>query len=217
MERKRSTAVMVLIFLLSSGALFLAETEDVDAATTWIVDKSGSGTHTTISGAVAAASSGDTILIRSGTYSESITITCDDLTLIGSGTSNTIVSPGTNNNGFSINADDINISELAINNGIIGIDVLLSANYGMYNVRISSSFQHGVELINCIDSKINNCLINNSTSTGIRLFNSDNTIVKNNSLIANNINIYTSNSKNCIYEGNRIKGGSRGIEISTSS
>lgn len=41
----------------------------------WIVDPvAGSGTHTTISGAITDASAGDTIFIRPGTYTENITV-----------------------------------------------------------------------------------------------------------------------------------------------
>jgi len=41
----------------------------------WIVDSTaGQGTHTTIAGAITSASSGDTIFIRTGTYTENLTL-----------------------------------------------------------------------------------------------------------------------------------------------
>ena len=50
-------------------------------STRWIVDPLGiNGTHTTIAGAVAAAGTGDNILIFPGIYIENITITTDFLT-----------------------------------------------------------------------------------------------------------------------------------------
>ena len=54
-------------------------------ATQWIVDQqNGPGTHfTTIGAAVAAAVDGDTIVVRTGTYVESVT-TGKALTILGS-------------------------------------------------------------------------------------------------------------------------------------
>jgi len=74
--------------------LTLVATTPVAAATTWYVDDDncpgGSGTlgdpYCTIAAAVAAASSGDTIMVAAGTYSEGITLTKGiDLTFIGAG------------------------------------------------------------------------------------------------------------------------------------
>src|SRR5574338_867477 len=44
-------------------------------ASTWLVDPvAGKGSHTTIASALTSASSGDTILIRGGTYTENLTL-----------------------------------------------------------------------------------------------------------------------------------------------
>lgn len=65
----------------------------------WIVDPTaGSGTHTTIATAITSASSGDTIFIRPGTYTENITLKAGvDLTAFGcdsslNGTGHVIIS-----------------------------------------------------------------------------------------------------------------------------
>lgn len=64
---------------------------------THIVAASG-GTHTTLGAAIAAASSGDTIWVREGTYSESaITSTTTNLTIIGENVETSIISNGANN------------------------------------------------------------------------------------------------------------------------
>src|ERR1044071_6553338 len=69
----------------------------------WIVDSTaGQGTHTTIASALTSASSGDTIFIRPGTYTENLTLkagvnlsaySCDaytpNVTIVGKCTHNT--------------------------------------------------------------------------------------------------------------------------------
>jgi hypothetical protein len=59
----------------------------------WIVDPNAvDGTHTTIQGAINAASAGDTIVVRSNstTYTEDLTINTDNLTIIGLGNVNLV-------------------------------------------------------------------------------------------------------------------------------
>lgn len=64
---------------------------------THIVAASG-GTHTTLGAAITAASSGDTIWVREGTYVESaITSTTTNLTIIGENVETSIISNGANN------------------------------------------------------------------------------------------------------------------------
>lgn len=58
---------------------------------TFYVRKDGSGTHTTITSAYMAASSGDTIDIGEGTFIESIEVFKNNLTFIGAGKDKTIV------------------------------------------------------------------------------------------------------------------------------
>lgn len=58
---------------------------------TFYVRKDGSGTHTTITSAYMAASSGDTIDIGEGTFTESIEVFKNNLTFVGAGKDKTIV------------------------------------------------------------------------------------------------------------------------------
>ncbi|MEA3558818.1 MAG: hypothetical protein U9R75_06140, partial [Candidatus Thermoplasmatota archaeon] len=102
MKRKEAVPIIMVMMFLLGGAYLTGASDDVyGAPTTWTVDKGGSGTHTTISGAVASASDGDTILIHDGIFNEQVSIMKNGLTIIGNGVSNTVISPGTNNNGFS--------------------------------------------------------------------------------------------------------------------
>ena len=78
------------------------------AASTWSVQRDGTGDFTTIQPALDAAAAGDTILIGPGEYTESTTVRlpgwaydiqsyahlrCDNLTIIGSGSDATVIGP----------------------------------------------------------------------------------------------------------------------------
>ena len=82
----RVAAVMIATLLL---ALFtvgagIAGTRLLAAETTIVVVQDGSGDHTTITEAITAASGGDTILVRPGTYDEAVLVT-KDVTIRGDG------------------------------------------------------------------------------------------------------------------------------------
>ena len=78
------TLLRLLIYIITCNVMM---------ATTITVDQSGSGNHTTISGAISAASSDDTIKVNSGYYIENFTIN-KTLVIIGSGYSNTTIYSG---------------------------------------------------------------------------------------------------------------------------
>jgi parallel beta-helix repeat protein len=80
-----ATLMLILaVTIVGAGAQRLLASRDI------VVSPDGSGDHTTIAGAVAAASDGDTVLVQPGTYDESIVIT-RDITLRGDGDRDTIV------------------------------------------------------------------------------------------------------------------------------
>jgi parallel beta-helix repeat protein len=88
----RIVAIMVatlLITLMVAGA-GVAGSRLLAADGTIVVDQSGGGDYTTITEAVAVAEDGDTILVRPGTYDESIVLT-RDITIRGDGDRDAIV------------------------------------------------------------------------------------------------------------------------------
>jgi parallel beta-helix repeat protein len=70
----RSILALSLVLGLLSGMLIAAPVAAA-AATTWYVDDSGGADFTTIQAAVDAASTGDTIIVRDGTYVENVVVT----------------------------------------------------------------------------------------------------------------------------------------------
>lgn len=81
---------------------------DVSGAHEFIVADDGSGVTDSIQAAVNAASAGDTIRVRSGTYPESVRITTSHLTLVAEGA---VLVTGFPNgtHGFRIDSDDVEL------------------------------------------------------------------------------------------------------------
>lgn len=78
----------------------------------YVVAASG-GDYTTLGAALAAASAGDSIFVRAGTYSESaISIATSNITIVGENPTTTIISMGTNS--FALTGADYTIQNLQI-------------------------------------------------------------------------------------------------------
>ncbi|HCH66172.1 MAG TPA: hypothetical protein DFR83_25440, partial [Deltaproteobacteria bacterium] len=91
--------------------LFFLGAPSVVQAATWSVDPSGSGDYTTISAAITAASSGDTIDVAAGTYTEAIDFGGKDLTVQStSGAASTIIDAGSSGAAFAVTFDDYETS-----------------------------------------------------------------------------------------------------------
>ncbi len=93
MNRMKKISVGLVI-----GMIFLASASfsAVNAATTLVVAKDGSGSYKTVQAAINAAKSGDTIKIKDGTYSEQITVTTANIKMVGQSRANTIITAGKN-------------------------------------------------------------------------------------------------------------------------
>lgn len=124
--------------------------DDIFGVAKWIVDPTaGSGTHTTIASALTSASSGDTIFIRPGTYTENLTLKAGvNLTAFGSDSSLN----GTGNVIISGNATLSTVGSVTISG------IQLQTNSGNV-ITVSGSVASIVNL--------NNCYLNCTNSTGI--------------------------------------------------
>src|SRR5690554_4724924 len=119
----------------------------------WIVDPiPGPGTHTTITSALAAASSGEDIFIRPGTYTE-------DLTLIA----------GVNLVAF---AGDENLPTVSI---VGKLSYSGSGNVSINNIRLVTNGDFFLEVTGASASQLNidNCFLECTDNTGINFTNSN--------------------------------------------
>ena len=135
----RRLLIVEILTLLASAA----------AASTWSVQRDGTGDFTAIQPALDVAADGDTILIGPGEYTEATTIRppgwaydiqtyadlrCDDLTIIGAGADVTVIGPAT----YQGNAATGNPAGLSYGGGgtLRISDVGIRHSYAMYVIGI---------------------------------------------------------------------------------
>jgi len=150
--------------------------------------------------AVDNASADDTIIVRDGTYYESIIVN-EKLTIKSeNGPENCIVN-GTGSDVFTLEADGIRIEGFTITGGGYGIYIRSNNNTIINNIIITNRYQ-GIYL-NCSN---NNTIINNNISSndhdGIDLYwDSSNNYISNNNISSNDygIHLYKSNNNSISY------------------
>ncbi|MFQ5910987.1 MAG: NosD domain-containing protein [Thermoplasmata archaeon] len=109
---KTRLVVLLLLSISFSAIMILPETA---RATTLYVGGAGPGNHTTIQGAIDAASPGDTVYVYSGTYEESVWV-YTSLSIIGENRDNTTIDANGSSPGIWITADWVNITGFTVTN-----------------------------------------------------------------------------------------------------
>jgi hypothetical protein len=162
--------VRTVIGLVTATALVGAR---VAAATTWGVPGTGSNVCTvadpncsTISQAVTASSSGDTIQIGVGTFpiASAIALT-KTLTIAGSGTASTVVQPAAGVAGFSVRTSNIAFSDFTLQNGATGITFQSASSNNTQITRIAFSGQtsRGIDISLAATLTVSNVAITDCT------------------------------------------------------
>ncbi len=135
--------------------------------------------YASIQQAVDSASDGDTIVVRDGTYYESITVSRQLTIKSEKGPENCIVN-GTGSTVFTLKADGIRIEGFTITGGGEGIFLEYSNNNSISNNNISSNNWRGIYLYESNNNSISNNNISSNNDDGIYLKDSnDNTIESN--------------------------------------
>nr|CBH36551.1 hypothetical protein, secreted [uncultured archaeon] len=188
--------------------------------------------YATIQGAVNNAAAGDTIIVRDGTYPESVKVNKRLTIRSENGPVNTIVeSPeGVNDHVLSVTADHVSIKGLTVKNatGINRVGMYVHANYcnimdnmalnSPYGFFLSESSKNtlinntaldnlGVGIyLNYSNSNAisNNTVLKSSYRSGIRLYSSHNNTVCNNNVSNNIYGIRLSGSHNNLMEKNNV-------------
>jgi len=175
---------------------------------TWYVPDN----YSTIQAAVDAASPGDTIIVKAGTYTENVKVNKDHLTIKSeSGTEVTIVhAANSSDHVFKVTADYVNISEFTVE-GAVGVPGLFAA--GIYlgeadHCAISGNTVRGNHYGIYLGSSYNNTLRNNSVTSnsgyGILLSRSNSNVITNNHASNNFWGIEICESYNNVITRNNI-------------
>ena len=172
-----------MLLLLSMSLSVVTILPERGSAAMWFVGGGGPGNHTTIQGAIDAASPGDTVYVYSGTYYENVVVN-KTLTIVGEDRDSTIVNASGSGDVIQVTADWTNITSLTVTES--GVAPFMG--------------EAGIEL-----SKVSNCSVTDINASwnviGVFLFNSEDNRVSDSVVLWNHMGIYLYNSS-----GNSITG-----------
>ena len=148
--------------------------------TTIEVDWEGNGDYTKIQDAIDAASQGDTINVAAGTYSESIEIRKNGLTLIGADKATTKIDAGGNNNLAIklVDAAGVTIKNLTVTGGTSNQIWSWHASFSLENVVITGT-SIGLKAIFNSTVYIDNSTLNENADAGAKIFSGSALLAKN--------------------------------------
>ena len=221
---KRLTSIVIFVLLVVSIMPLL--TPAVEARTI-IVDASGNGEYTTIQSAIDVASPGDIINVWSGTYNEKITLSIDDISIIGNGSSNTILDGmGDYYNVLIGKAKNFHIVGFTLLNSSVGFNIQIVENGIIEDIFIDNN-RRGVMVSDSYNITFRNNIFQN-IEVGIGMSDSSSNLIENNIFYALNetLNsthshlsyaISNSNSDNSTIRNNTIRNYIYGISCESNS
>ena len=208
--RQKTVVFVALLFVV-----FLIAIQTVSTATTIYVPDD----YSTIQAAVDAASPGDTIIVRDGTYTENIDVNKDNLTIRSeNGAEGAVIqAAGPNDHVFELTADYVEVSGFTVKgasgNNIAGIFLDARCSNIFDNILIENGI--GIETWNSSsDNSIHDNNVYNNGG-GIIVYYSSNSTIQNNTVHNNSWNgICVRHSRNSnISENETYANGGDGIDL----
>ena len=195
--------------------------------------------YSTIQAAVDAASPGDTIIVRGGSYTENVDVNKHQLTIKSQNGADSTIVQAANSNApvFTVTTDYVNMGGFMIGEGFYGIHVdtanhcnisdnnLLNNTYNGIRLDSSSSNDirdnnvsdndgNGIMLTDSSGNKISNNSILSNDESGIHLGNSDDNEIIDNDVTSNRVfGVYCWNSKNNKVIRNNLNSNMEGVQI----
>ncbi len=197
---KKTISFLLVTFLCYAITFVMPLDTTSYGATVITVDDSGGANYTSIQAAIDSASTGDTINVYAGTYTENILID-KQLTITGvNGKSSTVINPAGDGHVVEITADEVMFSGFTVQN---------ARGTGYKCIKLQDADQ----------CSVSECTVQASDdSDGITLFSSDGNIITDNTVKNNyayGLRLYASNSNNIV--SNTIQSNQRGISIDEAS
>ena len=166
-------------------------------------------TYKTIGEAVTASNPGDTIRVYSGIYTEKV-ILDKTLTMIGNGSSNTIIKRSNADVPLQVTGPWCNVSGFSLigsGNGVTDAGILIDSKFSyIKDCNCSDNLGNGIRIESSgMNNKVENCTIMNNSRNGIRIQTSPNNIIRNCTILLNQENgIYLQGTQGNIIENNSI-------------
>ena len=204
-EKAMRLSKRLSIFCSISLVLLLIFTGMSSAETLYVDDDGGAGVFLKIQEAVDAASAGDVIIVREGTYIENVDINKSITIHSEKGYEVTVVEAADpSDHVFDVTASGVNISGLTMKGAteeVAGIYV-----YGANNCNISdnnvNTCTYGISLNNCSNCVVSYNIVNSNEYYGIYLKLSNHNALKNNTASKNWDGLLLSYSTENMVEGN---------------
>jgi len=184
----------VLRTILSAGVLavlLVLACAGTAAGATWVVDDDGGADFVSIQAAVDAASAGDTIEVRGGTYVENVDVD-KRLTLIGDGADVvTVQAADAGDHVFEVTVDWVNISWFKVTGATTWEKTgfyLNSVNHCNISENNASNNDYGIFLKGSNDNTVQDNAASNNGRIGISVCDSDSNTLQNNTMSGNKYN-----------------------------
>ena len=201
-----------IVFGVLLALAFIAFTGIASASTIYVPDD-----YSTIQAAVNAASSGDTIIVQDGTYTENIEVEKKRLTIRSeNGPNSTIVqAEDPNDVVFEVTADYVKISGFTVEGATDSAGIHLdNADYCNISNNNCSNNWVGICLGSSNNNSISNNICSNNVVNGIRLYSSSHNNSISNNICSNNIyGIFLGDSKNNSISNNICSNKGYGVGI----
>lgn len=202
-------STVTLAILISCGLCLFFGVRSVKAATIIVPDD-----YSTIQAAINAANSGDTVFVRTGTYSERLVVN-KTISLTGGSRDTTILNETTIDPLITITANNVKINGFALKGGsfnnilinettgaiVVGNEILFNAqgidSENSTDVKIENNIMigNGLDNIGIMLSDSSNCRVIDNTITnamydGIRLWFSNGNVFRNNNITNNDYGMF---------------------------
>ena len=167
--------------------------------------------------AVGNVGAGGTLLqLRDGVWNEDIAINHSNFTLNGNGTGNTVINAtvpavshvvkvGTGNN-------DVTLSNLTVNQGVIGISVANNTGFKLDNAKVTNA-ETGVKLDSTVGASITNSVLDDNTLAAVQGNNTNLTNVEGNNFNGNFIALNFNGDTNLTIKDNNFNSNVVGIAL----
>jgi nitrous oxidase accessory protein len=215
--------ILTILVIIQAKSLGLPEQDEPDDSPTIgqtiTVDISGEGFFRSIQRAINWAKNGDIIVVKKGVYREHIVVD-KSITLKGKDRNATIIDGSASGDVVTINADRVTISDLTIRNSGKNYDQGIRVNGNKCIIK-DSCITTNYRGILCYSTSHTSVLRNDfvlNEGTGIKISESDDTIISSNQFYQNGEGIRISDSKRTIISTNVLtEHNGLDIEISQSS